>query len=47
MKDVSQYNEKALYRSNVDIGTAKKMKSMTVYLIGAKTGTANKNENGT
>ena len=41
-KDVSNIMKK-LYKSNVDIGTAKKMKSMT-YLVGAKTGTANKND---
>ena len=41
-KDVSNIM-KNLYKSNAEIGTAKKMKSMT-YLVGAKTGTANKND---
>ena len=36
---------KNLYRSNVEIGTGKNIKS-SVYLVGGKTGTANKNENG-
>ena len=41
-KDVSNIMKK-LYKSNTEIGTAKKMKSMT-YSVGAKTGTANKND---
>ena len=36
---------KNLYRSNVEIGTGRNIKS-SAYLVGGKTGTANKNENG-
>jgi len=47
---VKVFNEKVsnimkiLYRSNVEIGTAKNIKPIP-YLVGAKTGTANKNKN--